>query len=451
MPSSPFPDSKPVEVKVTTGRDLAEVFLSDHEFALVARGVGSLEATVEPGVYKVKAKLGDARVERLVVLNEDETIDLSAELRPVTPAPLEDTARTHHSQAALAVDESSTIDVHAGKGAQVFLLARRWTPDPARMEAGGQGLCNMSLHSLEGEKIADLLDEKTPSEPQEDAAAGFTVTVDPALYLLRWSDPFGATAEQVVTALAGWQTQAFLLEEEVEGAPNPHELSVLMSQHPFSYSDPSLQIAEEARTALAEERRVATSFISASLFGDFGNPMLGLFGAHLMLIAGEALEERSEREAEGETAMAPPAPVGFDQALFDEVVSKLAALFGEDHPDVVALATKASQASKPPPLRCAPMLWRSWRLLIEASNQQPDLVPPDLWRRTLGTLPMRPFLTWSPETSSALVPQWEEQLSASLQPAQLPEEGRSQLSEQLLAPRAVIDEAVDQKRAEPLS
>ena len=30
------------------------------------------------------------------------------------------------------------------------------------------------------------------------------------------------------------------------------------------------------------------------------------------------------------------------------------------------------------------MLWRSWRLLIEASNQRPDLVPVETWRRRLG-------------------------------------------------------------------
>jgi hypothetical protein len=451
MPSSPFPDDKPVRVRVTTGRDLAEVFLVDHEFALVARGVGNLDATVAPGVYKIKAQLGDALVERLVVINGDTEVDLELELPVFTPAPLEESARTRDHHMALASEESQTVDAFLGSGAQIFLLARRWTPDPARVDPEGQRLCNLSLHSLEGEKIADLLAEKSPVESDGDAAAGFTVGVDPALYLLRWSDCLGVSAEQTVTALEGWQTQIFLLEEKVDDLPGPRELSVIMSQHPFSYFDPALRLAEEARAALAEERRVATSFISESLFGDVDNPMLGLFGAHLMLIADEALQQRSEKP-EGENATAPQAPVGFDQSLFDEVVAKLATLLGGDHPDVVALATKSTKGGDDAPLRSTPMLWRSWRLLIEASNAQPDLVPADLWRRTLGVLPMRPFFTWrQPQDEPAAAARWEEQLSQSLQASSLPESGRLQLTEQLLAPRGVIDEAADQRRTEPLS
>jgi hypothetical protein len=451
MPSSPFPDNKPVRVRVTTGRDLAEVFLVDHEFALVARGVGNLDATVAPGVYKVKAQLGDALVERLVVLNGDAEFDLASELPVFTPAPLEESVRTHEYHVALASEESRAVDASLGSGAEIFLLARRWTPDSARVDPETQSLCNLSLHSLEGEKVADLLAEKSPIEPGGDAAAGFTVTVDPALYLLRWSDRFGVAAEQTVTALEGWQTQIFLLEEKVDDRPGPRELSVLMSQHPFSYFDPTLRVAEEARAALAEERRVATSLISESLFVDVDNPMLGLFGAHLMLIAREALQQRADKP-EGENPTAPQAPVGFDQSLFDEVVAKLATLLGDDHPDVVALATKSTKGGDGAPLGSAPMLWRSWRLLIEASNRQPDLVPADLWRRTLGVLPVRPFFTWrQPQDESAVAARWEEQLSQSLQPSPLPEAGRLQLTQQLLAPRAVIDEAVDQRRTEPLS
>lgn len=450
MPSSPFPDDKPVRVRVTTGRDLAEVFLVDHEFALAARGVGNLDATVAPGVYKVKAQLGDALVERLVVINEDSEFDLESELPVFTPVPLEESARTPEYHVALASEESKTVDASLGSGAEIFLLARRWTPDPAQVDPEAQRLCNLSLHSLEGEKIADLLAEKSPIEPGGDAAAGFTVTVDPGLYLLRWSDRFGIAAEQTVTALQGWQTQIFLLEEKVDDQPGPRELSVLMSRHPFSYFDPVLRLAEEARTALAEERRIATSFISESLFVDVDNPMLGLFGAHLMLIANEALQQRSEKpESEKPTAL--QAPVGFDQALFDEVAARLATLLGDDHPDVVALATMSTKGGDGAPLRSPPMLWRSWRLLIGASNRQPDLVPADLWRRTLGVLPMRPFFTWRQLQDESAATRWEEQLTQSLQPSSLPEAGRLQLTEQLLAPRGVIDEAADQKRAEPLS
>jgi len=54
---SPSPEG-PVRLKLTAGSPLAELFLVDHDFALVDRAIGDLDCTVQPGVYKVKAKLG---------------------------------------------------------------------------------------------------------------------------------------------------------------------------------------------------------------------------------------------------------------------------------------------------------------------------------------------------------------------------------------------------------
>ena len=160
-----------------------------------------------------------------------------------------------------------------------------------------------------------------------------------------------------------------------------------MSQHKFTGDDAALYATEEARAALAGERKVATKELGASLTGDFENPMLGLFGAHLMLIASEAVEWQAEQKT---AATAPAAPVVFDQKLFDDVVARLGKILGDDQPDVVALRTKVSERPSLEPLRSLPMLWRSWRLLVEASNESPDLVPPELWRQSLGTLPARP-------------------------------------------------------------
>jgi hypothetical protein len=114
------------------------------------------------------------------------------------------------------------------------------------------------------------------------------------------------------------------------------------------------------------------------------------------------------------------------------------------------------------------MMWRSWLLLIEASNVWPALVPVAIWRRTLKLLPRRPFLVWSPEEGEAeTVNQWEREVSRTLvgssapRPppgaaatpvapaaknvafgAPTPDETRRRLSLQLLAPRAAIDELI---------
>jgi hypothetical protein len=447
MSWSPFESDKPVRVIVETGRDLAEVFLIDHSFTLTARAVGRLEATVAPGVYKVKAQLGDLVVERLVVVNEETTVDLAPDLAVAGPAPLQEDGRTHEYQRALASEESETVDVEGGSGAEIFLLARCWTPEKARVESTQAPLPGISLHALDGEQVADLLDAKAPlASPGADPAAGVTVAVEPGTYLLRWSDSFGVPAEQAVAAAAGWQTQVFLLEETTGAGAGPREISVLMSRHNFDPQDPALYAVEEARAALAAERKVATEDLCASLFGDFENPMLGLFGAHLMLIASEAVEWQAEQESKATTP--PPAPVAFDQKLFDHVVSRLEKILGDEQPDVVALGTKASERPSSRPLRSLPMLWRSWRLLIEASNESPDLVSPDLWRQSLGTLPTRPFFIWSvPEDHAELADHWEADAAQSVLGSAPSEAGRLQLSQAMLAPRAVIDAAIDRARS----
>src|SRR3712207_5735059 len=95
--------------------------------------------------------------------------------------------------------------------------------------------------------------------------------------------------EQCVYAMAGWQTQVFALEE---AGDDPEEIgrsrvSVLMAQHQFDPGDSQLPLIEQARTALADERKVATETLG-ELFEAIDNPMMGLFGAHLMLIARDA-------------------------------------------------------------------------------------------------------------------------------------------------------------------
>lgn len=444
MSSSPFHSDKPVQVTVETGRDLAEVFLINHSFMLVARGVGRLEVTVAPGVYNVKAQLGDSIVERLEVVNEEMTIDLSAELAVPGAAPLEEAERADVSHGHLAAALSQRVQAMGDGGyddTEVFLLARRWTGDDAPADSTREAAPGISLHALNGTKIADSGQEgELFSTPESGPAAGVTVEVDPGAYLLRWSDPAGVPVEQAVAVAEGWQTQVFLLENTAAAA----EVSVLMSRHLFDPLDPALAAVEEARAALAGERKVATEAIGESLFGAFDNPMLDLFGAHLMLIGAEVLEEQAGEETR---AASPAAPVTFDQELFDHVVARLGSILGERQPDVAALATKTSKPPSPRPLGSLPMLWRSWRLVVEASNENPKLIDTGLWRQSMGTLPLRPFFTWSmPDNHAELADQWESAVArAALGTASSGD--RLRLSESMLAPRSVIDAAVDRAHA----
>jgi hypothetical protein len=472
MPPSPSPEDR-VRLRLTAGSPLAEVFLVDHHFALVKRAIGDLDCTVEPGVYKVKAELGDARTEQLVVLEGDMQIDLSADLPIASPAPIEGTAWTREHDMRTADDRSIDVVVHEGEGARVFVMARA-SGEESRPGASSSPP-HVSLHGPDGTLL--VMPQPAPMD-LDGLAHTVTVEVDPGPYFLRWRDDSGVTAEQCVHAVQDWQTQVFVLEDAAE----PTELgrtrvSVLMGRNGFNSKEYQLRLTEEARTALAGERRVAGRFLNEALPEKFENPVLGLFGAHLMLIARDA-----EREAEEERASGlrrddhPHAPVAFEQSRFDTVVDALRDLLGPAHPDVVALSTQATGAALDAlePLTAPPMLWRSWVLLIEASNDAPALIPVSTWRRTLKLLPLRPFLLWSPENEGVEVgDDWREGVARALatakrEPRRRPQgEGpladllfesaseasgaggveagdatRRRVSRELLAPRAAIDEIV---------
>lgn len=317
------------------------------------------------------------------------------------------------------------MDTQVGGGAQIFLCSRRWSTPEVELDDRTKAP-DLSLHQSSGETIVDLGASGRGEPSLKDPMLSATVEVDPGAYLLRWRDPSGVTAEQSVEAVKGWQTQVFLLEDAKD--ETHQSISVLMGQGGFDWNDPNARLAEDARIALADERRVATRAITDALFAKVENPMLSLFGAHLMLLARDD---------------------AWDQAYFDGVVEKLAGLLGPDQPDVVALATQSGHRpiTKLEPVTSPPMLWRSWLLLIEASNDRPDLLPDETWRPLLQVVPVRPFLAWSPlEDEEQAFERWQRSVAPYVQASLLPGEDEDEddvmrrLTTSLLAPRSALED-----------
>ena len=450
-----------VRLTVEAGSPLAEVFVIDHAFALVKRSIGDLECEVEPGVYKVKAKLGDATFERLVLLEADETLDVANDLRSGTAVPLGGTKRGRAAGVGDAVQASRHVGSKSGDGAQIFVMTQGLAGDG---EEGPVSAPEASLHRPDGTRVGEL------RPLAGEGARGTTIEVDPGPYLLCRSGSEGDTLEQFIHAVAGWQTQVFAVEE-----PGPSldlwrtRVSVLMAREGFDPDDDELRLVEEARTALADERNVASERLG-ELFEASSNPMLGLFGAHLMLLARDEQRRTSERSS---PEASPAAPVRFDQDRFDRIVDALRDVLGAGHPDAVALATQRTGQSLEAlePVAAPPMLWRSWVLLVEASNDAPQLVPVSTWERTLHVLPLRPFFIWQaaedvPRARASWVDSVTRTLEASArtpgrpggaaalsletdaeaaepEPPRAGDAERSHLSRQLLVPRAAIDRLAD--------
>jgi hypothetical protein len=173
-----------------------------------------------------------------------------------------------------------------------------------------------------------------------------------------------------------------------------------MSRGGFEPWRDDMELAEVARIALTDGRRIMSDQLMQMLDGKFDNPMLGIFGAHILLLS----LDRAAEEAQADSAKAPTAGAADRPRLeltleahdLDVIVRNLRRLVGDGHPDVEALSLRASDPSlrHRKPLTEPPMLRRSWSLFVAASNDKPSLCPPDLWARIRHLTPSPPYLTW---------------------------------------------------------
>jgi hypothetical protein len=412
--------SQPVTLRVTAPNPSAEIFVIDHRLLLVDRGAGELVTRQLPGVYKIKVQSGRDTQEKTVLLLEDETVTWGRQ--PVdSAAPLSSSGATHEYHMAGANVRSRQIDVTRGTGGRLFVMVRRWSSDLLRVSnSDGHPAAGLRISALDGAWSEDLA--RLPVEDgNRDAWCAISLSVDPGAYLLQSLQSSGAILEQAVTVSRDWQTQVFLLERALpvraaEGLDLPAEregallnTTILMSEDGFDADDQQFQLTESARLALADDRPVLNQQLDAILRGKFDNPMLGIMGAHLLLLA---LEDQRNRDAEqmrrqrleSSGSHLPRQHRPWDQALFDVVVGRLQGLVGGDHPDVQALSLRASGSSGVTTrVSVPPMLRRSWSLLVAASNERPDLVPIELWQRTAMRTAAAPFLCWVAPTQDRSV------------------------------------------------
>lgn len=187
----------------------------------------------------------------------------------------------------------------------------------------------------------------------------------------------GENLEQTLVASPNWQTQVFLLLHDydlprTEPLPdtdivrgrraNLAEASILLSAGSgFKPFDEQIYLTEIARLGLANRRPMLPRDIRQMLAGKFNNPMLGIFGAHLLLLQDEP-----------------------DRSLLRIVLDNLRKLLGREHPDVEAIALRVDGPgdyifTEPP------MLLRSWGFVLDATVEKPMLCPVDSFATRIAT------------------------------------------------------------------
>jgi hypothetical protein len=317
-----------------------------------------LEAELPPGLYKVKVRASTVIKELPVELapeNSPLTIRIPPEeLQFASAAPLLDTSTTHEYHRWAAEHYSTQPQVHAGRESELFVFCR--DVQPGRRDNPAEGL---SLFKLDGAPIVDFAETSRLDSGDEFKApsSACCLAVDPGAYLLRVDAGDAGTLEQTIVTCPGWQTQIFLLrrqygETESVCRANLSHAAVLMNRlgRGFEPDRPDLRWAEMACQRLALGRTGAPdSMLQQMLNQQLENPMLGIYGAHNLLRASEP-----------------------DRRLVNEVYRAMVALIGP-HPDVLSLGVRLGESGKQ--FMYPPMLRSSWKILVQRSVTEPDIIP----------------------------------------------------------------------------
>ena len=361
-------ESSLVTLRVDAGEQPVEIFVINHRFERVAKGTRLLEIELEPGIYKVRLKAASILQEQLVSLETGSApVEIVVpQLEFSSPVPLQGTRTTHSQHQKQAEEHSRQIHSTYGQGSELFVFVRDFAetqdagaPDPAV----GEVAAGLSLHDVTGKKLVDFAKTgaRAVASGETPGWAACNVALAPGVYRLRLKTRAAGVLEQIVVTAQNWQTQVFLTRRAYgrgEGfRANLAEAATLMAHRGagFGANRDDARQAELARQGLADARAVISpADLRDILNGKFQNPMLGIYGAHLLLLQDKP-----------------------DLALLQIVVSNLKRLIGV-HPDVQALElllTPNARHRKTLVFPTPPMLRSSWKTVLQNSAAHPGLVP----------------------------------------------------------------------------
>lgn len=376
-----MPDHDPVQLRARAEIPTAELTVLDSRFQFVHRGVGAIDVALPPGAYLLQFKVGTSVVDIPVVLRPgSRLVEITTpKLSTKSPAPI-GSGQAAARYRAFAKQSSHEIGERHDDGGELFVFIRTSTTD---LKSGRSNDMLFDVQLLDAD-FTVLMDLRTSGKRSPDASAvTCNLQLPSGTYLLRYKAVNNQTLEQAVFVSEGWQTQIFASSRDSGDAdsvvPNFSDaaVSIVPRGAGFDPDDINLVRAESARIALAggcdvvpEERlrevaaeskqihaTVPSDQVRQMLRSRFQNPMLGIYGAHLMLTSAVR-----------------------DWDLLREVVKTLKALIG-DHPDVLALTLmpEMESLSEPHVFRLPPMLRNSWTLIVNKSVTQADLVPADAY------------------------------------------------------------------------
>lgn len=210
-------------------------------------------------------------------------------------------------------------------------------------------LAGFFLSDLKGKVLVDFGVQGLEGENHEWGACHVAVT--PGVYRLQQRFK-GKLTEQTIVASPGWQTQWFGVR--CHDSETMAEASIFMSPEGAGYkaNNPKNRRSETGRQALARGRApLSDELVDKLLNAKFSDPMMGLYGVHMLL----------QRDPSRKDLRIP--------------VQNLRLLLGAFHPDVECLAQLAGMGNPDYVMDAPPILRRSWSLALQATVENPKLVP----------------------------------------------------------------------------
>ncbi len=401
---------------VDAGNPAVRIEVLDHAWRVQASDFGRLEIELPTGLYTVRYAAGDSREERDVAIRPHDAVmlDEPPDLWIRSPSPLALTSTSHEYHMAAAEQLSRAAPVAVGHGSLLFVFVRDVDPGLRSNPVRALSLCDG-----EGESILPLAEvcERNP-RAEEASWAGCNIALDPGFHRLRLDLHGRPPIELPLHLVGGWQSQLFILrqggEARIDGRPVPDlpgatqfmvpagagfesQSRVRRWMHPEEAGE-DLRLAELARQALAlGDPTISRRDLQAMLWGKWMDPLLGIYGLHLLL-------------------MRPEPDLDFAATILDRLGGITG---GARHPDLDALALeigrRRGQPRELPPFEGPPMLRRGWAALVEESAHQPQLVPPgSLCDRIVYQLwGNGAFLAFArPPASTAVLPEAEKERPA---------------------------------------
>ncbi|WP_305043118.1 hypothetical protein [Geoalkalibacter sp.] len=392
-------DSK-TRVNVEVADRAASLEILDGGFQVVAQGFGSLEAELAPGLYKARASVGGVAQEQLFAVEEGVT-PAPVRLGPVrfaSPVPLNDTSTSHeyHQEAvARALQDAPLV---LGNGARLLLSLRDPSDRPFRQTPTSLPDYARSFDGFRlcGPGNQPLIDfDQAARRVPEKGYAVLHAELDPGGYVLHWAPPGRPAVARPLPLPPNWTTLVFVMVEPGgEGAlplrPNLADCSVQMA--PLGYagypSERYFRLTEIARQSLLQGRNIVEREVMNALLGDkFGNPLLGLLAAHLLLLDAEPRLN-----------------------LLHIVLGNLGAMLGADYPDVAALHLRLRQIEHPDqppapqPVVFPPLLKAGWEILAAQAARDEAFFPADSLCRRMAdrVVDNGVWLAWRPLPEASL-------------------------------------------------